>query len=63
MRRFGMTELRERALAAVDEAAEQTKEGPVRRSLALRFALAFLAKLCRGSLAVRQLLAGSRGAR
>jgi hypothetical protein len=41
--RFGMSELRERALAAVDEAAEQTKEGPVRRSLALRFALAFLA--------------------
>jgi hypothetical protein len=30
-------------LAAVDEAAEQTKDGPVRRSLALRFALAFLA--------------------
>ena len=43
MRRFGMTELRGQALAAVDEAAEQTKEGPVRRSLALRFALAFLA--------------------
>jgi hypothetical protein len=43
MRRFGMTELRDRALAAVDEAAELTKDGPVRRSLALRFALAFLA--------------------
>ena len=43
MRRFGMTELRDWALAAVDEAADQTQEGPVRRTLALRFALAFLA--------------------
>jgi hypothetical protein len=43
MRRFGMTELREWALAALDEAADQSKEGPVRRTLALRFALAFLA--------------------
>lgn len=43
MRRFGMTELREWALAAVDEAADQTRNGPVHRSLALRFALAFLA--------------------
>ena len=43
MRQFGMTELREWALAAVDEAADQSKEGPVHRSLALRFALAFLA--------------------
>jgi len=45
MRRFGLTELRERALAAVDEAADQAVQGPVRRSLALRFALAFLANL------------------
>jgi hypothetical protein len=43
MRRFGMAELTEWALAAVDEATEQTREGPVRRSLALRFSLAFLA--------------------
>lgn len=38
-----MAELRERALAAVDEAAEQSSDGPVPRTLALRFALAFLA--------------------
>jgi hypothetical protein len=43
MRRFGMTDLRQRALAAVDEAADQSNEGPVRRTLALRFTLAFLA--------------------
>lgn len=43
MRRFGMTYLRKRALAAVDEAADQANDGPVRRSLALRFTLAFLA--------------------
>jgi len=43
MRRFGMTDLRERALAAVDEAADQASDGPVRRTLALRFTLAFLA--------------------
>jgi hypothetical protein len=38
-----MSELREWALAAVDEAADQSNSGPVERSLALRFALAFLA--------------------
>jgi hypothetical protein len=38
-----MTDLRERALAAVDEAANQANDGPVRPSLALRFTLAFLA--------------------
>ena len=43
MPRFGMTELRERALAAIDEAADQSAKGPVQRTLALRFALAFLA--------------------
>jgi hypothetical protein len=43
MRRFGMTDLRERALAAVDEAADQANDGPVRRTIALRFTLAFLA--------------------
>jgi len=41
--RFGMSELRIRALAAVDEVAEQASSGPVQRHLALRFALAFLA--------------------
>ena len=41
--RFGMSELRSRALAAVDEVAEQANDGPVHRHLALRFALAFLA--------------------
>ena len=41
--RFGMTELRNWALAAVDEVAEQAKDEPVQRHLALRFALAFLA--------------------
>jgi hypothetical protein len=41
--RFGMSDLRNRALAAVDEAAEMTHKGPVERTLALRFTLAFLA--------------------
>lgn len=41
--RFGMLELRSRALAAVDEVAEQASDGPVQQHLALRFALAFLA--------------------
>ena len=41
--RFGMSELRKRALAAVDEVAEQARSRPVERHLALRFALAFLA--------------------
>jgi hypothetical protein len=41
--RFGMSELRNWALAAVDEVAEQARAEPVRRYLALRFALAFLA--------------------
>lgn len=41
--RFAMSELRKRALAAVDEVAEQAQAAPVERHLALRFALAFLA--------------------
>lgn len=41
--RFGMSELRKRALAAVDEVAEQAASAPVERQLALRFTLAFLA--------------------
>lgn len=43
MHRFAMHELRERAIAALAEAVEQTHQGPVKRTLALRFALAFLA--------------------
>jgi hypothetical protein len=43
MARFGMADLRNRALAAVDEAATKSHKGPVERTLALRFALAFLA--------------------
>ena len=43
MHRFGMTQLRTWALEAVDEAAEQSASTPVERTLALRFALAFLA--------------------
>ena len=39
---FGMSELRGWAFAAVDEAADQSTQGPVHRSIALRFALAFL---------------------
>jgi hypothetical protein len=38
-----MADLKERALAAVDEAASKSHQGPVERTLALRFALAFLA--------------------
>lgn len=40
--RFGMSELRDRALAAVDEATAQANEAPVQRHLALRFALVYL---------------------
>jgi hypothetical protein len=41
--RFGMSDLRNRALAAVDEVAEQAQSRAVDRQLALRFVLAFLA--------------------
>ena len=41
--RFGMSELRSWALAAIDEVAEHAKAEPIQRHLALRFALAFLA--------------------
>jgi hypothetical protein len=41
--RFGTVELRSRALAAIDEVAEQAHCRPVDRHLSLRFALAFLA--------------------
>jgi hypothetical protein len=43
MTRFGRADLRARALAAVDEVAERAHNGPVERTLALRFTLAFLA--------------------
>jgi hypothetical protein len=38
-----MDQLRVRALAAVDEAAAKSHKEPVERTIALRFALAFLA--------------------
>lgn len=41
--RFGMSELRRKALAAIDEAAKKALNAPVERQMALRFALAFLA--------------------
>jgi hypothetical protein len=41
--RFGISELRKWALAAVDEIAEQAQPAPVQRPISLRFALAFLA--------------------
>ncbi len=41
--RFGMEDMRARALAALEEVVEQSKTGPVKRTLALRFTLAFLA--------------------
>lgn len=43
MVRFGMEQLRDKALAALEEACEESRSGPVRRTMALRFALAFLA--------------------
>ena len=39
---FGPDQLRDKALAALDEAAEQSNQGPVMRSKALAFALAYL---------------------
>jgi hypothetical protein len=38
-----MAELRDKALAAVEEAARAALKGPIERTAALRFALAFLA--------------------
>ena len=43
MHRFGMAQLRERALSALEEVAERCHEAPAERTLALRFTLAFLA--------------------
>jgi len=39
---FGPDQLRDKALAALDEAAEQSNQGPIMRSNALAFALAYL---------------------
>lgn len=41
--RFGMDDLRAKALTALEEVAEQARAGPVKRTLILRFTLAFLA--------------------
>jgi hypothetical protein len=38
-----MSELRARALAVIDDAAERANAAPIERGLALRFTLAFLA--------------------
>lgn len=46
--RFGIDYLRAKALAALDEAAEQAKAGPIERSKALRFAMAYLWATSRG---------------
>jgi hypothetical protein len=40
--RFGTQQLREKALAALEEAAQRSSAGPVERTKALGFALAFL---------------------
>jgi hypothetical protein len=42
MSRFGREVLRNKALVALEEALEESRIGPVRRTWALRFALAFL---------------------
>jgi len=47
MPRFGMEQLRDKALHALEEVLDQCRAGPVRRSLALRFALAFLANFAK----------------
>jgi hypothetical protein len=60
MRRFGMSDLRQRALAAVDEATDDANKGPVRRTLALRFTLAFLANLAGERWPFDKLLADDR---
>ena len=41
--RFGMDDLRAKALAALEEVAAEANAGPVKRTLVLRFTLAFLA--------------------
>jgi hypothetical protein len=43
MPRFSIDQLRQKALAVLEDAAAEAKDGPVRRTLGLRFALAFLA--------------------
>jgi hypothetical protein len=47
MVRFGMDQLRDRALAALEEVCEECRAAPVRRAIMLRFTLAFLANYAR----------------
>jgi hypothetical protein len=58
--RFDMSELRSRALAAIDDVAEQAKSQPIPRQLAIRFALAFLANFADERWPFGQLLARYR---
>lgn len=47
MPRFGLEQLRDKALRALEEVLEECRAGPVRRTLALRFTLAFLANFAK----------------
>jgi hypothetical protein len=40
--RFGADQLRDKALLALEEAVQQSRYRPINRTLALKFALAFL---------------------
>jgi hypothetical protein len=40
--RFAADQLRDKALLALEEAVQEARYGPVRRTMALRFALAYL---------------------
>jgi hypothetical protein len=42
-----MEQLRDKALHALEEVLEESRSGPVRRSFALRFTLAFLANFAK----------------
>lgn len=46
MQRFSMTDLRDKALLALDEAYLEAQKKPVPKSHSLRFTLAFLAGFC-----------------
>jgi len=45
---FGADQLRDKALAAIEEARQEAKAGPVKRTKALAFALAYLWAYSRG---------------
>lgn len=47
MPRFGMEQLRDKALHALEEVLEECRAAPVRRTFALRFTLAFLANFAK----------------